>query len=240
MDYQYSSNWKNFSAQCRVIMRLVVSGSIHRARRSCTSTKVYEVEYTASKFNLVWRRWYTNLHQGLDLQKAEPMKKSMRLDRNCVLIYYIGVYMRVAKNAENILKLSLRRSFGDAASLSLSTWSLLCDGRRGSNVVFPFLYLARCRDTVVRVNGGAGTTPCGVGPNGHYSIGCSLRGENICFLGMGFSRLSLCLFFPINFDMPFFHLRLRFGLDSQQCLHHLMRRKRKEDCLEPPLLSNLQ
>jgi hypothetical protein len=59
--------------------------------------------------------------------------------------------MRVVKIAKYRLKLSLRKSFGDAASLFLSTWSLLCDGRRGSNVVFPFLYLARRKDTVVRV-----------------------------------------------------------------------------------------
>jgi hypothetical protein len=140
-------------------MRLVVSGSIHRVRRSCTSTEVYEVEYTVSQNNVVWRCWYTNLPHGFDLQKAEPMRKSMRLDRNCILIFYIGVYRRVAKIAEYTLKLPPRKSFGVAVSLFLSTWSLLCDGRRGSNVVFPFLYLARRRDTVVRVLTGELTLP---------------------------------------------------------------------------------
>ena len=80
---------------------------------------------------------------------AEPMIKLHGFGQELYTNIYIGVYRVVAKVAGYILKF-LRNYFGDAP-FSLSTWSLLCDGQRGSNVVFPFQSPARCRDTVVRV-----------------------------------------------------------------------------------------
>ena len=83
---------------------------------------------------------------------AESMIKFHGFGQELYANIYIGVYRVVAKFAGYMLKV-LRKCFGDAP-FSLSAWSLLCDGQRGSNVVFPFQSPARCRDTVVRVLSG--------------------------------------------------------------------------------------
>jgi hypothetical protein len=45
-----------------------------------------------------WIQRYTIRSRGLISEEVKPMKNSMRLDKTCILVFYIGVYSEAANS----------------------------------------------------------------------------------------------------------------------------------------------